>query len=126
MFVTVFVANFFGFAVLCAAMPPKKTIKGEPKTPSSPQKGKSELTPKELSNMLVQLKNPKGETAEDKKAMYQHYMSLPRFSEGKKALAAMWKKDKSCKWFVEWKKKSETGINQVLTGRLGFGTKQSS
>ena len=74
---------------------------------------------KDQKNFLTQGKNSKDETMSK---VYSHYMTLGRFDSEKKAILDLWKKDKSCKWFVNYEKtKSQTNATSSK-GLKGFGT----
>jgi hypothetical protein len=70
-------------------------------------------------NFLTQGKNSKDQTMSK---VYSHYMTLGRFDSEKKAILDMWKKDKSCKWFVSYEKTKSQCNATSSKGLKGFGT----
>ena len=88
-------------------------VKKEPGTSAAEDK-------KDLCNFLTQVK---GSDQPDKVAVYKHYTSLGRYDKQKKELLALWKKDKSCKWYGSWSKRVTFTEKEEAEGRTGFGTR---
>ncbi|CAE7276821.1 unnamed protein product [Symbiodinium sp. CCMP2456] len=95
-----------------AAAKAKVLVKKEP--------GTSAEDKKDLCNFLTQVK---GSDQPDKVAVYKHYTSLGRYDKQKKELLALWKSDKSCKWYGSWSKRVTFTENEEAEGRTGFGTR---
>ena len=77
------------------------------------------------SNMITQLKNPKGspEDIADKKALWSMYSALDHRSPEKAAILAKWLGDKSCKWQNSYRKERQISTNRVSNTVGGHGTK---
>jgi nucleoid-associated protein YgaU len=74
---------------------------------------------KDQRNFLTQGKNAKDENV---RSAYNHYMGLGRFSAEKKQLLEMWKKDKSCKWFLNYERTQSQQLASNSNGLKGYGT----
>ncbi|CAE7800166.1 unnamed protein product [Symbiodinium necroappetens] len=96
-----------------AAAKAKVLVKKEPGTSAAEDK-------KDLCNFLTQVK---GSDQPDKVAVYKHYTSLGRYDKQKKELLALWKNDKSCKWYGSWSKRVTFTEKEEAEGRTGFGTR---
>ena len=77
------------------------------------------------SNMITQLKNPKGspEDIADKKALWTMYSALDHRSPEKAGILAKWLTDKSCKWQNSYRKERQISTNRVSNTVGGHGTK---
>ena len=79
-----------------------------------------EVSHKDQVNFLIQMANTKDPT---KLQLINHYKSLGRFDIEKKQMLEMWKRDKSCKWFVSYARTKGISKTSEATGFTGFGTK---
>ena len=76
---------------------------------------------KAQSNMITTLKT--GTQTPERKAFFEYYNALPRFSAEKKLLLEQWGKDKSCKWFSQYYEEKIKSNKVEETALQGFGTK---
>ena len=80
----------------------------------------TDVTKDDLSGFVTMAKKSNNE---DVLAAYHSYKSCSRFDEKKKQIVALWKSDKSCKWWNSWE---QTEVKEEATecdDYAGYGTK---